>query len=463
VRVEKLVQQPPLPKLGESMKTPSSPKPKPTTNADWLSIDSFRSDQRRLMSAKQDGFSTPKDAQLSRQSRIPTADLGKLGPAGFAAFSVPQVIADKSLMSPEVNLMVEIDGSEKELNANSPSVESTNLQYWHRRGAALGTATMGNTSVGSSATGRGQTDYLDLLTRLARDVADGAITHEVDLVFVVDKTASMADNVRGIRAYIDIFFDQLSRAGHDTAVGLVTFADAKMAKLHTRGVTTNHKKFKTWLHKVEFEGGGDLAESGLDALMAALTKTKFRRGAQRFFVLASDGSFHDADYDGKSEHSIDSVIESLQAEGVRVDVVGLDYLPIKQLAWATGGRWRAIPGKGYLEYVPPLTLTTKMLSELGVLNPSGDSLSDELVVYVNRKPRPKWLAVAWKVLNPFGEKCYGPFTERLDILDDDLRVARFAPSFDTSQFRTMRGTYTVIYRLENNLGHRSILRRSFDW
>ena len=27
----------------------------------------------------------------------------------------------------------------------------------------------------------------------------------------------------------------------------------------------------------------------------------------------------------------------------------------------------------------------------------------------------------------------------------------------------MKGSYTVIYRLENDLGHRSILRRMFDW
>ena len=117
----------------------------------------------------------------------------------------------------------------------------------------------------------------------------------------------------------------------------------------------------------------DLAESGLDALMAALNRTKFRDSAQRFFVLVSDGAFHDADYDGRSAYSQDGVIETLQRQGVRVDVIGLNFLPIKQLAWATGGTWRQIPGRGYMEHIPR-TLTAKMLSELGVLGFDGDGL-----------------------------------------------------------------------------------------
>ena len=204
----------------------------------------------------------------------------------------------------------------------------------------------------------GEDNYIQMMTELARNLTDAATLQEVDLVFIIDKTGSMEDNVRGIRAYIDLFFEHFTRSGHDAAFGLVTFADAKENKPKVQGVTTDHGKFKNWLYKIKFEGGGDLAESGLDALMAALHKNKFRGNAQRFFVLASDGTFHDADYDGRSEYSQDGVIETLQHNGIRVDVIGLNFLPIKQLAWATGGTWRAIPGRGYLEHIPA-TLTAR--------------------------------------------------------------------------------------------------------
>jgi hypothetical protein len=193
--------------------------------------------------------------------------------------------------------------------------------------------------------------------------------------------------------------------------------------------------------------------------MAAVEIIEYRKNAQRFFVLASDAAFHDADYDGQSQYSQDQTIETLQRQGVRVDVIGLDYLPVKQIAWATGGTWRKVPGRGYLEHIPP-TLTAKMLSEFGTLGFSENvSEADELVVYVNRNPRPTWLEITWKVLNPSGERCYGPFSERIPILNGGSEVVRFKPPIDAHHFLTTPGTYTIIYRLENNLGHRSILRR----
>ena len=56
-----------------------------------------------------------------------------------------------------------------------------------------------------------------------------------------------------------------------------------------------------------------------------------------------------------------------------------------------------------------------------------------------------------------------PFSERLDIPDDDSEVLRFTPTIDVNQFRSATGTYTIIYHIENNLGHRSILRRTLDY
>ena len=143
----------------------------------------------------------------------------------------------------------------------------------------------------------------------------------------------MVDNIRGIRAYVDFLFEAMDREGRDATFGLVTFTD----KTKTYGRTDDLGTFKNWLFKIGVDGGGDIAEAGLDGLMAAVKETQFRKGAQRLIVLASDGAFHDADYDGKSAYSLDEVIETLQKEQVRVDVIGIDYLPIQQIALATGG------------------------------------------------------------------------------------------------------------------------------
>ena len=440
---------------------PSAPKPKPVATMDWSVTETLPSSQRDAAPARPSKPSLTEN--LAHAPRTAPSVLDQRQTAGVATVDLPKVNRESALEPPASNPGIEIAG-EKELDADSPNPQLDELKYWHGRGNAIQGTHMGNSSTGGGgAVATGMPIHLDMMNAIGREIAEAAATPEVDLVFIIDKTGSMRDNVRGIRAYVDAIFDRLMRAGRDTAVGLVPFGEVKISKLKARGVTTDHAKFKNWLRKVKIEGGGDLAESGLDAIVTAQTEIKFRRGAQRFFVFASDGSFHDADYDGKSKHSLDTVIAALRRENIRVDVIGIDYLPVKQLARGTGGSWRKIPGRGDGEYTPPITLTAKMLSEFGALNFKGNALNDELIVRISRDPRPKWFSVTWKALNPLGERCYGPFTNRQDIIDNNLKVVKFRPEIDTTEFRTLKGTYTVIYRLENDLGNRSILRRTFEW
>ena len=343
----------------------------------------------------------------------------------------------------------------------SPSVNAPGIHYGSKRGDALRATSIGNSWGGGSTSGGGSIGgvFVYMMKDIANTLAAAATAKKVDIIFVLDETASMVDNIRGIRAYVNFLFETMEREGREATFGLVTFTDTTKKY----GCTDDIGTFKNWLFKIGVDGGGDIAEAGLDGLMTAVKETKFRRGAQRFIVLASDGAFHDADYDGRSAYSLDAVIETLQKERVRVDVIGIDYLPIRQIALATGGTWRAIPGRGYLEYVPPLTLTVKLFSKLGTLGFGNGRVDDKITVYINNPPRPKQLTLTWKVLNPLGERCYGPFTETKTILDDSLTQVELTPVIDTEIFQAMPGDYTIIYRLENEHGHRSILRRTLTF
>ena len=347
------------------------------------------------------------------------------------------------------------------LNSASPTVDAPKIHYGSERGDALRATGVGNSWGGGGSSGSANVggEFVYMMKDIAKTLAVASVTEKVDVVFVLDETASMIDNIRGIRAYVDFLFEAFAREGRDATFGLVTFTDETRKHGHTDDLGT----FKNWLFKIGVDGGGDIAEAGLDGLMTAVTETKFRKGAQRFILLASDGAFHDADYDGRSAYSLDQVIETLQNAQVRVDVIGIDYLPIRQIALATGGTWRAIPGRGYLEYVPPLTLTVKLFSKLGTLNLENGQMDDIITVYINNPPRPKQLALTWKVLNPLGERCYGPFTEKKIIPDDGSTQIELRPVLDNEIFQTMPGIYTIIYRLENEQGHQSILRRTLTF
>ena len=454
--------EPPPPEPVKVVSEVPTPKPKPASTTDWLTVDSLKTNHREAIGSKVDSSPTSDSAAPVSQPQLSAKAHPDSRTLTMTAVDLPREEAEKGTpLAADQDINMNESGGN--LSENSPQIGVTKLRVGRRRGETIDGMPIGNSGGSIPATTSAGDNYVQMMTELARNLTDAATVQEIDLVFIIDKTGSMEDNVRGIRAYIDLFFEHFTRSGHDAAFGLVTFADVTEKKPKVQGVTTNHGKFKNWLYKIKFEGGGDLAESGLDALMTALYKIKFRRNVQRFFVLVSDGVFHDADYDSRSEYSQDGVIEILQQQGVRVDVIGLNFLPIKQIAWATGGTWRAIPGRGYLEHIPR-TLTAKMLSELGVLGFNKDGLgADEVVLYLRRDARPTWIEVRWKVLNPLGERCYGPFSQRLDIPNDGSEVVRFTPTIDVNKFRSAAGTYTVIYHIENNLGHRSILRRTLDY
>lgn len=462
---------PTTPKIVPEKKPPTPPKPKAGLSTTWQltaqdSTDIPQSETRREEPSTR---AEPPGSGLSQSDVIAGKSANYTAENRLTLNSVDQPIATLPLASKADYVAPQGEMKPVALETNntldgsgsSPTIDAPKIHYGSERGDALQATSMGNSWGGGGTSGGGNVGgaFVYMMKEIAQTLVAASMTKKVDIVFVLDETASMVDNIRGIRAYVDFLFEAMEREGHDVTFGLVTFRDE--TKIY--GQTDDLGTFKNWLVRIGVDGGGDIAEAGLDGLMAAVTETKFRKDAQRFIILASDGAFHDADYNGRSVYSLDEVIETLQREKVRVDVIGIDYLPIRQIALATGGTWRAIPGRGYFEYVPPLTLTVKLFSKLGTLRFENGQMDDNITIYINNPPRPKQLTLTWKVLNPLGERCYGPFTEKKTVPDDGSTKIELTPVIDSAVFQMMPGVYTVIYRLENDQRHRSILRRTLTF
>ena len=462
---------PTTPEIIPEKKPPTPPKPKAGLSATWQltaqdATDTPQSETRREERSTRtehpgSGLSQSnpiagKPADYTAESRLTLNSVDKpittLPPASKAGYVAPQ--GEMKPVALETDHRLDGTGS-------SPTIDAPKIHYGSERGEALQATSMGNSWGGGGTSGGGNVGgaFVYMMKEIAQTLVAASTTQKIDIVFVLDETASMVDNIRGIRAYVDFLSEAMEREKHDVTFGLVTFTD----KTKIYGRADDLGTFKNWLAKIGVGGGGDIAEAGLDGLMDAVKETKFRKDAQRFIILASDGAFHDADYNGRSIYSLDEVIETLQQEKVRVDVIGIDYLPIRQIALATGGTWRAIPGRGYFEYVPPLTLTAKLFSKLGTLRFENGQMDDNITIYINNPPRPKQLILTWKVLNPLGERCYGPFTEEKTIPDDGSTKVELTPAIDSAVFQAMPGVYTIIYRLENDQGQRSILRRALTF
>ena len=269
----------------------------------------------------------------------------------------------------------------------------------------------------------------------------------------------MRDNVSGIKDHIERFLQPIEENKIDAALGLVEFGDQEVREPRVVGLTRSQRKFTKWLDRTRFFGGRDAAESGYEALIAALEKIDFRDDAQRAFIFISDAPQHDFDYDGRSRYTLDRMIARLNDEGVVVDVIGVKYLSMKQLAWGTGGQWRHIPGGDPLMDIPQPT-SSMIRSRLGRSLPPG-LLEDKVTIQFN-DPVPDWVDLSYKMLDPRGLKCLGTLTYRIKVRQKETKQVEFAPTLDLRKFGDQPGTYTLIYRIRDSVGNRDILRRTLE-
>ncbi len=142
---------------------------------------------------------------------------------------------------------------------------------------------------------------------------------KVDVMFVLDVTASMGGEIKGVRDGIGQFVSGMKKEDLDVHVGLTYYRDRirhgidsppedpqtfKFKVKDNRSTkdspfTDDVEGFRTKVSKLEAKGGDDLPESALDALVHA-SRQKFRKGAIRVLLLITDAEPHIPDKEMKT-------------------------------------------------------------------------------------------------------------------------------------------------------------------
>jgi len=121
---------------------------------------------------------------------------------------------------------------------------------------------------------------------LEKDTSGGS--NQADIIFVLDVTGSMSEEINGVKDNIVEFADSLSYQGIDFRLGMVTFLD-EIENIYD--FTSDVQLFQQYIDQQYAHGGDDLPENSLEALMAA-TQFDFRPTANRVFIWITDASYH---------------------------------------------------------------------------------------------------------------------------------------------------------------------------
>ncbi|MEO8808591.1 MAG: vWA domain-containing protein, partial [Burkholderiaceae bacterium] len=187
---------------------------------------------------------------------------------------------------------------------------------------------------------RGQSNALQL--RL--DVGSGMQRPRLDLVFMIDATGSMGDEIDKLKSSMRAMAEQIALlpGQPDICYGLVAYRDRGDAFLtRTHDFTNDLGAFQTLLAKVQAQGGGDTPEALNEALHEVVHGLAWRTDATRLVVMVADAPPH-LDYGGPQ---YDTDMQAALAKGIKLFAVGASGLdPIgqyvfRQLAQYTAGRF----------------------------------------------------------------------------------------------------------------------------
>lgn len=217
-------------------------------------------------------------------------------------------------------------------------------------GIGLGSGTFGSGSKPSRHTGgfmaetKGQpTSDLGGLTlpdlalnRIAKHIIASRRTNLVDIVFIIDGSGSMKNDVDAVREHLNSMTDQFVNAGIDFTIGIVAFRAGTGYSLlgldfEVVPQTRSTEQVKKVLRQLKFRGD----ERGLDALIRAADEVTFRRDAEVHFIFVTD------EYVSGAYSSID-VMMKMKTARIKVDVIGRDEPFQKFIAKTTGGLWLPI-------------------------------------------------------------------------------------------------------------------------
>jgi Mg-chelatase subunit ChlD len=149
---------------------------------------------------------------------------------------------------------------------------------------------------------------------LLKDTTGGI--NAADIIFVLDVTGSMGDEIDKVKNNIIEFADSLAARGIDYRLGMVTFLDV-IENIYP--FTNDIQYFKTLVDQQYAHGGDDEPENSLQALLEA-TKFSFRDKCNRVIIWITDATYHENDT--YATPTKDQVINALLSKGIVVHSIG---------------------------------------------------------------------------------------------------------------------------------------------
>lgn len=177
--------------------------------------------------------------------------------------------------------------------------------------------------------------FPQVMKKLAQEIVETSEGGPIDVVFVIDASGSMGDNIRAVTEHLKEMVDIYKASKIDYALGLTKFWAGKSGnKITTVQLTKSFTEYKRTLQEIITHQD----ENALDAVVQTVKELRFRATSKKHFILVTDEPFTSG-----IGLSVAATIAHCREFGIYVNVLGLPLDEHQMLAAETGGKWHLIP------------------------------------------------------------------------------------------------------------------------
>ena len=184
--------------------------------------------------------------------------------------------------------------------------------------------------------------FADALRRIADHIIATRMRNQVDVVFVLDTSASMRDNIQQVADNLFSMTDAFDEVNIEYFLGMTEFSVRYAGQiLKQRPLVPDVGMLRYQMRKIRLSGD----EHALDAIMDTFNSMEFRSNADKFLVLVTDEpATTQFGMGSELDETRQKVIDSCQLHELRINVLGHTEKYQTRLAEETGGLWQEIPG-----------------------------------------------------------------------------------------------------------------------
>ncbi len=177
--------------------------------------------------------------------------------------------------------------------------------------------------------------FSTLMKTLAQEIVETSDGGPIDVVFVIDASGSMRDNIKSVVEHLSEMVNVYKASKIDYALGVTEFwANSNRNRIRVFQLTKSFVDYKRTLQAIDVHQD----ENALDAVVQTVKELRFRPTSKRHFILVTDEPLSSRD-----GLEVEDTIAYCREFGIYVNVLGLPLNEHQRLASETGGKWHVIP------------------------------------------------------------------------------------------------------------------------